>query len=342
MKMILRMLTGGAVLALAGGTLYAQEAPLNKTSFEVLKATPTVTIKAANSAQFEKVKMGGIYPFGNIDKIDVEKIPGKTTTAVEHPVTMNSFKVKTLENTVETKAGLSAKYKAAQVGAEYKFGTTVRTGRDAWTDLELLPKNMVRVLANSEVVIGPKMKNPKVVALNLKGGAVKSTLDSFPKDHLFEVQTPMAICGAVGTAFSVKYTVDSDGTMFFGVEVFEGVVAIYGQYMSVLGEGLKAGQKLEFTITTKGHSRIVGVRFYGQPGDQIVVVLWGREFTLTIPEAGAGTGANEAMAEVQIRIDADAPVPPVTGPGDEGGGEPVIWIPPPPPVPDVPQSPSGL
>lgn len=68
--------------------------------------------------------------------------------------------------------------------------------------------NRFRLLPKTEVEIRTTSMSGgfrKVVDLKLTKGKVDAQLDKFPENHQFKVQTPTAVCGAVGTQFEVEY-----------------------------------------------------------------------------------------------------------------------------------------
>ena len=98
-----------------------------------------------------------------------------------------------------------ALYEDIVIGAAYNFGKTVKTGRNSYLDLQLLKGNTFRLLARTTLVVTEDARNPKLKILKLDQGTVNLKLDNFPADHKLDVETPSAICGAVGTRFIVSF-----------------------------------------------------------------------------------------------------------------------------------------
>jgi hypothetical protein len=101
-------------------------------------------------------------------------------------------------------------YVPAKIGEIYAFGTIVKTASSSTVDLELSPGNTFRLMARSKLAITEDGKNPKLKILKLDKGTVSITLDKFPKDHRLEVETPTAVCGALGTRFKISFEDDDD------------------------------------------------------------------------------------------------------------------------------------
>jgi hypothetical protein len=121
----------------------------------------------------------------------------------------NEFKVAGGSGEVGKSAG---DYSAAASGKTYPLGWWARTGSDR-LNIEFNEQNVFRLLPKSEVqVTGEGAANTKFRRiLNLKSGGVDLDLPTIKTTgSKVEVQTPTAICGAVGTAFSV----DADSGKF--------------------------------------------------------------------------------------------------------------------------------
>nr|WP_306469607.1 FecR domain-containing protein [Oscillatoria laete-virens] len=97
---------------------------------------------------------------------------------------------------------------APEVSKAYPTGSGARTSSSGPMLLQFDPKNLFRLLPGAEVVIRAPKEEGKLrrVAIDLKQGEVSLTLDQVPSGYQIEVQTPTAVCGAVGTHFSVSYS----------------------------------------------------------------------------------------------------------------------------------------
>lgn len=125
---------------------------------------------------------------------------------------ITGFKAVALEGTAQIKVG-DAAAQPIELDKQYPFGATVMTGRNSWVNLEFNQGNTFRLLARSSLEITEDVKNPKLKKLSLETGKVEIKLDDFPKDHKLQVETPTAVCGAVGTRFVVEFENDENETI---------------------------------------------------------------------------------------------------------------------------------
>jgi len=100
-------------------------------------------------------------------------------------------------------------FQNAQKDASYANGSVGKTGPGSKTQMkiEFAPQNTFRLFPDSEVVISPNVSNPRLQKIvNLRKGKidVNVSLESFPEGYQMKVQTPTAVCGAMGTAFTVE------------------------------------------------------------------------------------------------------------------------------------------
>ncbi len=95
-------------------------------------------------------------------------------------------------------------------GETFSFGTTVETQRRSVLDLQFSDGNTFRLLARTRLQVSEATDNPKLKVLRLEKGDVELSLDKFPKDHKLQVETPTAVCGAVGTRFVVTFEPEAE------------------------------------------------------------------------------------------------------------------------------------
>jgi len=87
----------------------------------------------------------------------------------------------------------------------YPLGAWLKTGRNSFAVIELSTGNRFRVLARTVVAVTADIRNPRVRKLQLASGRVEIELDRFPSGYQFRVETPTAVCGALGTRYAVAY-----------------------------------------------------------------------------------------------------------------------------------------
>ncbi len=88
---------------------------------------------------------------------------------------------------------------------------SIKTAEDSYVDVEFDMLNLFRLKAMSEIIVGnlpeESQKNgsaKKLYNFNLLSGNIVAKLKKLPEKTRFEIQTPVAIAGARGTAFSVS------------------------------------------------------------------------------------------------------------------------------------------
>lgn len=100
--------------------------------------------------------------------------------------------------------GTSAEQEAKE-GGVYPYGTTIRTGRKASLVVILSEGNEIRVLAETTFVADQNAKDASDKTIRLREGRIQVKLDpKFHETNKFTVETPSAICGAVGCIFDVE------------------------------------------------------------------------------------------------------------------------------------------
>lgn len=313
-------------------------------ALQLLKTAGTVTVLNGAGNQAQSAKPGDSYdlPVAQPKAPEQAGVKDKEETpAAATPVV--TLKVKRVEGDVTVRDSGANDYVAAKATSTHAAGAAWRTRADSYVDLELSPRNDIRILPRSEIVHLKTAAHPELTALRLLEGTVDVKLDDFKKGQRFEARTPMNTCAAVGTAFRVTYEANAQGTMRQSVECFEGTVPMTGDYISILDAGLKPGQRLQVNVKDGADSRVVTVSFFGQPGETIRLRLWGNDFSITVP-GGQGAGTGDAPGQIVLKMPLDTPSPrpdaaaPPKNPPPPGTSGNYV----PPPVIDVPQSPAGL
>lgn len=92
----------------------------------------------------------------------------------------------------------------AREGVSYPYGATVRTGRKASLVVVLSPGNEIRVLADTTFVADQNAKDASDKTIRMREGRIQVKLDpKFHETNKFTVETPSAICGAIGCEFDI-------------------------------------------------------------------------------------------------------------------------------------------
>ncbi len=97
-------------------------------------------------------------------------------------------------------------YKPAVGSSKYPIGHWLKTNEGATLLITFSSLNLFRLLPSTELQVnGEGDTNSKFRrVLQLKTGTVSLDLKALPKGTTIQVETPTAVCGAVGTAFSVN------------------------------------------------------------------------------------------------------------------------------------------
>jgi len=138
-------------------------------------------------------------------------------------------------------------YKAVQQGQTFDFGTTVQTGRRSILDLQFSPENTFRLLSRTRLRIVQDVASPKLKRMELSQGQIELKLDKVPEGTKLEVQTPTAVCGALGTRFTVSFEAGDakQGSRAAEFSVDEGEVYVASNFQvgekSVQGQAFRAG-----------------------------------------------------------------------------------------------------
>ncbi len=95
---------------------------------------------------------------------------------------------------------------------KYPYGTILKTGRRSTAIIKFSHNNGCRVFARTTVAINQEIRNKKVKTLKfIAEGKVQVRLESnFRKHNELRVETPSAVCGAIGCDFVVAYQIIGD------------------------------------------------------------------------------------------------------------------------------------
>ncbi len=153
-------------------------------------------------------------------------------------------KIKDQKGSVFYKKSLSTSWNNAKIGQALDLKDSIKTSEESYADVEFDMVNLFRLNSASKIVVETlpdrSEENDSVERLynfNLLNGNVIARLKKLPKKTRFEIQTPVAIAGARGTAFSVSA---SDGKS--DIVVMESKVSITSRenlHKSVVSEAYK-------------------------------------------------------------------------------------------------------
>jgi hypothetical protein len=128
----------------------------------------------------------------------------------------------------------------AREGVSYPYGSTIKTGRKASLVVVLSEGNEVRVLAETTFVADQNAKNASEKTIRLREGRIQVRLDpKFHETNKFTVETPSAICGAIGSDFDIT-TSGGTGANSTVVLCTDGAVSVAGlwpQWQTTLDAG---------------------------------------------------------------------------------------------------------
>jgi hypothetical protein len=221
---------------------------------------------------------------------------------------------------------------AAEEGKAYPYGSRIATGRKSSAVMELSGGNEVRILANSTLIADQKADDASDKTVRLREGRIQVKLEeTFHKSNKFTVETPTAVCGAIGCEFTATA---APSTASF--EIKEGSVLVsgagpYDNWSTTLDSGDKvkvaAVGKTVTTISNNGGSFNLkiggeqpvrleegskvnvtaqqGVDSKGKPVVKIIVVVTNPDGTVQPP------------MEAIVPLPANTPPPPPPPPGGQ-------------------------
>ena len=156
------------------------------------------------------------------------------------------FKIERIAGECSVKAPGAADFVAAEAGKAYPYGTEIKTGAKSSAVLVLSQGNECQVLAGAQLVVTEKAADKKFKRIRLVEGRVDVALEKdFQKSNGFDVETPTAICGAVGSKLTVA-SKPSDGKLVDVFSCTEGLMNVAdGQYFSA--PDMDTGDQLSVT-----------------------------------------------------------------------------------------------
>ncbi len=193
--------------------------------------------------------------------------------------------VKDVQGDVQCKQVSSDTWNAVASGLELSTSDILKTAIESTVDVSFDMVNLFRLQPESQLVVASIPESvdtgagvERLYQFNLLGGSVVSKLDKLPQGTRYEIETPVAIAGARGTAFVV--TSSDSGTQFTALE-----------------------NEIEIHSTT---NRLQGV--VASPYRQVLVAPWNTvslsaEGTGVLSEAILGKMVRESMDKIYIRAE---------------------------------------
>jgi hypothetical protein len=182
-----------------------------------------------------------------------------------------------------------ATYGTAVASKSHPLGWWAKTESGASLVVTFSPQNIFRLLPASEVqVLGEGATSTGFRrVLKLNAGQIKLDLGALPAKSQIEVETPSAICGAVGTVFTVdagkNFFQVNEGSVFASSRVDQGFVAQKVQGSFTLSTGQENSfNDLDVTgsyringTSTKGPAKIRLAKAKGGTGSAAIELLGG-------------------------------------------------------------------
>lgn len=192
------------------------------------------------------------------------------------------FRIMKFSGDCDVKPAGSTTFIKAQEGKAYAYGTTVKTGRKSSALILLSEGNECRVLAKAEVTMQEGAMDPKLKIINLKEGKIEVALEKNLEQYgnSLNVETPTAVCGALGTEFTIE--VHMQGEIYVVVfSITDGVVTINGMNFDM--NSVTAGTVLSIAAdAAKSFTRIKNIK--GEFDIDYKDSQGGDKTTTTVPE----------------------------------------------------------
>ncbi len=124
---------------------------------------------------------------------------------------------------------------AVEESKAYPYGSRILTASRSSLIINISAGNVVRVLANADVIMDENTSNPKVKNVRLNESEVEVELNRHFHEggNALNVETATAICGAVGTHFRVASRLEQDLRIII-FRVISGIISVYGDNFEVI------------------------------------------------------------------------------------------------------------
>ncbi|MDD5645232.1 MAG: FecR domain-containing protein, partial [bacterium] len=131
-----------------------------------------------------------------------------------------------ITGTVKSRSSSSESWKMLAAGTNITKSDFIKTGPLSFADLLFEHDNRFRIMENTEIMVSltdnpDTLKNGKTLRLlniNLYNGTVGAKLDNLPDNIRVGIETPSAVAGALGTAFTVKTDMRTSNTTVSVIE----------------------------------------------------------------------------------------------------------------------------
>lgn len=143
------------------------------------------------------------------------------------------FRVISINGDCTLKTPSSDKFEVAIEGKAYPYGTQIQTHRNSSLVIVLSDGNECQVLANADLILTEDAADPKLKIIDLRTGQVEISLErEFEENNGLNVQTPVAICGAISCKYNIDVRMEQD--MLIGIfRCLEGKINIDGHQFNV-------------------------------------------------------------------------------------------------------------
>lgn len=122
-----------------------------------------------------------------------------STCAQEGPASADNGIILFMQGDVKVKSSKSDAWMNGQKGMVLTNGDNIKTGANSWAELGFGKdfKNSVRIQENSHVIL----TDLGAIKINLIQGELRSLVEKLSKNTLFEIKTPVSVCGVRGTGW---------------------------------------------------------------------------------------------------------------------------------------------
>ena len=255
-----------------------------------------------------------------------------------------SFTIAKVTGTCEVQAPDASESEAAVEGKAYAYGTLIRAGSSSSCIVSFSEDNGCLVCQNTTARITQQEKNKKFKIVRVVDGEVEFNLEKdFHKYNQLSVETPSAVCKAIGCTFATGFQIVGDlKTSTFRCS--EGEIGATGDYFSITDFGADD----QVTISETPNNNFIRVKIVKgevtlvlrdeNGGERRVTLVAGDELTIMASESPTDPTKLDVVYKVVLADQQKAEIPPwqttfpkpfLTPPEDNGAA--------PGPVPPLPK-----